>query len=144
MAIEQNQKTAPEVGVPPKRYDKGERRYKHVGRSASAAVDLGNPKKVVGKCPNNIPQALRVKLLQTAISAKPIDPELGYAKHLYLTYQGIIYECATSDFGLTYHAYPYHGVMRRSLLNALRGSIDATLNPVAFGQWEQAHIEVRG
>ena len=134
----------PMVSAGARRYDKGERRHKHSGKSASATIDMGNPKRVIGKCPNNIMQAQRERLLQAAITLAPVDPELGYNKHLYLSYEGTIYECATSDYGTTYHAYPYHGSMLRGLIAALRAQPDAQSYPVEFDRWIRDHVGVRG
>ena len=136
-------KSVSATSVPGRRYDKGERRLKHVGRSATATIDDGNPKKKVGKCPNNIAQTQRELLLQNAIPA-PGAPTAPYAKRLYLTHEGVIYECQTSDQGSTYHAYPYDGRMRRALVDALRALPDAMAHKVQFDEWVDEHINLVG
>lgn len=140
--VAQSQATPP--SLPARRYDKGERRHKHSGREATASVDLGNPKKVVGKCPNNIAQSLREELLQKAIVLETPDAGSNYDKYLYLTYEGIVYECATSDFGTSYHAYPYHGKMLSSSVEKLRVLPDAKAHPDAFQSWVDDHVKTRG
>jgi hypothetical protein len=69
-------------GVVERRYDKGERRYKHVGKTSQPEFHHpeDNPKRVVGKCPNNIPDADRDTLLAAAISPGNGDRDLNHAE----------------------------------------------------------------
>jgi hypothetical protein len=52
-------------------YDKGERRFKHVGRGPDPVIDFDDsqPKKWVGKCPSTLSEVDRRNLLNEAIAA---------------------------------------------------------------------------
>jgi hypothetical protein len=134
------------VGVePPKRvYEKGEKRLKHVGRSAEATVDTGNPRKVVGKCPNNIPDDKKAQVLQTAIAESPDERDSQFPSRMFAVYQGVIYDCRTTTRGKSYHAFPYHGDMLRGLHDLLAQSVDALENPRAFKLWVAKHVILIG
>jgi hypothetical protein len=127
-----------------RRYDKGERRVKHVGSTSAAEIvfEAGNPRKVVGKCPNTITPALRQKLLGSAIPGPNGDRVLEAAKKLYAVYEGVIYEAQTSDAGMTYHAYPYHGPLNGRLIKTLRPMVSGFENE--FENWIKVHITPRG
>jgi hypothetical protein len=134
-------------GRPPRLvYDKGERRHKHVSRSARAEIvfERGNPKRAVGRCPNDIDQTTREALLQTAIPSPNGDRDLDAPRILYAVYQGVIYEARTSDGGRSYHAYPYHGPLSGRLIRSLRDmTVDSGFEE-AFEAWIRTHIEPRG
>src|SRR5271166_6437308 len=52
-------------------YDKGERRFKHVGKGPKPYIefDARQPRKWVGKCPDSIPDSKKKELLNRAIAA---------------------------------------------------------------------------
>jgi len=105
-----------------RRYDKGERRYKHVGSGALPEIvfDPTAPRRWVGKCPSTVKSQDMIQLLQEAIAGSNGDRSLLFPKKLYVVHDGTIYEAQTTDQGKSYHAYPYHGKLRKSLLADLR------------------------
>ena len=125
-------------------YDKGERRHKHAGNNAFAEVafEHDNPKRAIGKCPNNVGQATREALLQEAIPAPNGDRDADFPKALYAVHDGVIYEAQTSDAGRSYHAYPYHGPLAGRLVNALWLKAQGGGSESAFENWVKTHVEV--
>ena len=129
-----------------RKYDKGERRFKHVGKGPEPYIefDEGQPRKWVGKCPDTIPDAKKKELLNAAIAAPNGDRDVDYVKQLYVVHEGAIYEARTSDAGHSYHAYPYKGRLSRSILQKLE-AMAVTENTVqAFKAWISNYIEVGG
>ncbi len=129
-------------GPPQRKYDKGEKRLKHVGPSAEATVDTGNPKKVVGKCPNNIPDDKKLEVLNSAIAESPEERNLPFPARMFAVYQGVVYNCRTTTRGESYHAFPYHGEMARGLYDKLATSEDARKHSKAFRNWMAKHVRV--
>ncbi len=68
------------------RYDKGERRFKHVGKGAHPVFEFhdSEPKTWVGKCPSTLSERDRTKLLNEAIGAPNCDRHLPVPKKLYV------------------------------------------------------------
>lgn len=58
-------------------YDKGERRFKHVGKGPDPVVEFdgSQPKKWVGKCPSTLSEVDQSNLLNEAIAAPNGDRE---------------------------------------------------------------------
>jgi hypothetical protein len=129
---------------PRRKYEKGEKRFKHVGRSATASVDEGNPKKVVGKCPNNIPDATKEAVLQTAIPDASPDRNNPFPWRMFAVHEGVIYDCRTTTRDSSYHAFPYHGEMLRSLHDELEQTDDAKAHSREFKRWVAKHVKVIG
>ncbi|WP_146144703.1 hypothetical protein [Phreatobacter cathodiphilus] len=129
-----------------RKYDKGERRFKHVGKGAEPEffVPEDNPKKIVGKCPRSISNEERDRLLQIAIPIDNGDREVPAAKKLYAVRQGAIYEAQTSDFGISYHAYPFRGKLRESVLDKLRNMAEREGCLSQFDDWVRMHIVRHG
>lgn len=77
-----------------RRYDKGERRFKHVGKGAHPVIEFDDsePRKWIGKCPSTLSEADRTTLLNEAIGAPNGDRELSVPKRLYVVHEGAIYE----------------------------------------------------
>ncbi len=127
-------------------YDKGERRFKHVGQGPDPYIvfDEHQPRKWVGKCPDNIPDATKHEVLNGAIAAPNGDREASYAKRLYAVYRGAIYEAQTSDGGSTYHAYPYKGKLSKALVQALEVMAIAEGTLETFKDWIDKHIGIGG
>jgi hypothetical protein len=127
-------------------YDKGERRFKHVGRRPEAYIqfDDSSPKKWIGKCPNNIPDTVKAEILNKAIPAASADAEIAYVDRLYAVYQGVVYEAMSSDEGQTYHAYPYRGRLTKALVIQLKAMAIAEGSLMALKDWFADHIEYGG
>ena len=131
---------------PPQRtYDKGERRYKHVGGSKpEIEFDRNDPKKWIGKCPSTLTQDDRARLLNEAVAAPNGDRELDVPKRLYVVHDGAIYEAQTSDRGTTYHAYPYRGKLSSDLLTLLEAMAEEKACADEFTVWvKKAHRSSR-
>lgn len=129
-----------------RRYDKGERRFKHVGKGDQPVIELdkGNPKKWVGKCPSGIPQSDLEKLLNTAVEAPNGDRDLDVAKKLYVVRKGAIYEAQTSDGGTTYHGYPYKGKLSGAILDELKKMAEKEKSVDEFSSWVKKYIVRHG
>jgi hypothetical protein len=129
-----------------RKYDKGERRFKHVGKGSKPYIefDQRQPRKWVGKCPDTIPDARKKELLNAAIAAPIGDRDVDYVKQLYVVHEGAIYEAQTSDAGRSYHAYPYKGRLSRSILRELEAMAVNENTVQAFNDWVSNYIEVGG
>lgn len=129
-----------------RKYDKGERRFKHAGRKSKPEIqfDERQPRKWVGKCPDNVPDVKKAALLNQAVAGPTGDREVGYIKQLYIVHEGAIYEAQTSDAGRSYHAYPYKGKLPRSLLRVLEDMAVAEGSAEAFTKWVKEYIETGG
>lgn len=114
----------PDVRPPERRraYDKGERRRKHVTQSNKPEIKpcYDSPRRVEGKCPANIPDDVRDRLLERAVPLPNPDRNLKGPKKIYAVLEGVIYEAQTSDQGRTYHAYPFKGKLGDGIISALR------------------------
>ena len=129
-----------------RRYDKGERRHKHDGRTAAPAIefDRKKPRKWIGKCPNNVTVEQRVALLNEAVAGSSGDRSLAGPKTVYAVHDGAVYEAQTSDGGASYHGYPYRGPLPGRIVRVLRQRADQKECRDAFDRWVKEHIEVRG
>ena len=101
----------------PRKYDKGEKRYKHEGPGPDPEIRFfkDQPKRHVGLCTAAMSAQLRLQLLYEAIPAPVGDRDINYDKYLYVVHDGAVYEARTSDAGVTYHGFPYRGRLARSL-----------------------------
>ena len=129
-----------------RQYDKGERRFKHVGSGSEPVIecDDGNPRLWVGKCPSTILEADRKRLLNEAMAAPNGDRELAVAKKLYVVHDGAIYEAQTSDQGHTYHGYPYKGKLSAIILEGLTAMAEKQGCRDAFANWVKKYIVRHG
>lgn len=129
-----------------RRYDKGERRFKHVGAKPKPVIEFNNqdPKKWIGKCPSSLSEPERTRLLNEAIAAPNGDRELDCPKKLYVVHEGAIYEAQTSDGGITYHGYPYKGRLSSSILTGLKEMAEQKRCVPAFRAWVKNHITLHG
>jgi hypothetical protein len=126
----------------PRKYDKGEKRFKHEGRGSDPEIKFfkDQPSRFVGLCPAGMAADLRLRLLNEAIAAPAGDRDIDYDKYLYVVHEGAIYEARTSDAGTTYHGFPYRGSLGRQVVEQLRtmarnkGCLDA------FEEWVKKHI----
>jgi hypothetical protein len=129
-----------------RKYDKGERRFKHVGKGPRPYIefDKTQPRKWVGKCPDTVPDTKKQELLNKAIAAPNGHRDVEYVKQLYVVHQGAIYEAQTLDAGRSYHAYPYKGRLSRSLLQELEAMAVKDDTVQEFKDWVGNNIEVGG
>lgn len=127
------------------RYDKGDRRLKHVGKSdvPEIAVDPRQPRKLIGKCPKGLEKRAAI-ILRRSVAGSAGDRLGGYAKHRYAVHNGTIYEAATSDRGETYHGYPYAGKLPRALVECLRRCAVREGTTHIFDKWVDDHITFHG
>jgi len=126
-----------------RRYDKGERRFKHVGRQPFAEIefDQGNPKMSIGKCPNTLSPDDCKEMLKDAVAGPNGDRDIDYPKKLYTVRDGVIYEAQTTTAGHSYHGYPYRGRLPRSLLKELERIADEKKCATEFKAWVKRHIQ---
>lgn len=131
---------------PARSYDKGERRYKHVGKTDRPEIQFipGNPRMWIGKCPASLTADDRTRLVNEAIPASNGDRELSAPRKIYTVHEGAIYEGQTSDRGKTYHGYPYRGKLAGRLLIALKEIAVAKECVKEFDSWVKQHIEEHG
>ena len=135
-----------ELGQRERNYDKGERRKKHVGKSKTPEFqfDIGNPRKVIGKCPIDISEEERLILLRNAVEVDNGDRDLPAPKKLYAVHKGAIYEAQTSDHGRTYHGYPFRGKLGDDIIERLAKMADEKGHRKAFNRWVKANIKRHG
>lgn len=131
---------------PARKYEKGKDRFKHVGKSDKPEIEYvtSNPRHRVGRCPHKMPDTLKTQLLNEAISADNGDREIDFAKRLYVVHEGAIYRAETTDWGISYHAYPYAGKLGRSLLTELGKMAAAKGCHAEFDIWVKDYIEMHG
>jgi hypothetical protein len=127
------------------KYDKGDRRKKHVGAASHAVVEFDDrqPRKLVGKCPRGL-EKQAAQILAKSIPSCSSARRGNYAKHRYAVHEGVIYEAATSDRGETYHGYPYHGKLAKALVLELRKEAAKQSCATIFDKWVDDHIEYHG
>ena len=127
-------------------YDKGDRRYKHVNTAASPrfVTKHGNPKHVIGQCPNGMSAALLDHLVNEAFPTSSDSSCTAFPKRVYVVHDGAIYQAMTSDQGKTYHGYPYQGKLSSSMLTALRKMAINKGCLGGFDQWVDRYIERHG
>ncbi len=125
-----------------RRYDKGERRHKHNGSRPVPDVvfERGHPRRAIGKCPNNVAVAQAQAALGSAIPIPSPSLPPSPSERLYTTHLGVIYECRTSDRGVTYHAYPFHGTLPSDFVAALRARLTTAAERSAFDSWNRQHV----
>src|SRR5260370_24665362 len=128
----------------PRKYDKGEKRFKHEGRAPHPEIRFfkGKPKRHVGLCPVGMPADLRLNLLNEAIPAPAGDRDIDYDKYLYVVHEGAIYEARTTDAGITYHAFPYRGTLPKHIVEQLWAMARNKDCLGAFEKWVKNHIQL--
>ena len=127
----------------PRKYDKGEKRVKHEGRTHLPEIRFfpNQPRRHVGLCPKGFPDDLRLQLLNEAIAAARGDRDIDYDKYLYVVHEGVIYEARTSDAGVTYHAFPYRGTLSNEIVERLRTMARNKNCLDSFERWIKKHIQ---
>ncbi|HEX4078835.1 MAG TPA: hypothetical protein VHX61_08190 [Rhizomicrobium sp.] len=129
-----------------RRYEKGERRYKHVGKTAAPEIRFfpDDPKRWEGLCPNSLTSADHLTLLNEAITGSNGDREIPFPKSLWTVHNGAIYKADTTDRGKSYHGYPYRGKLARGLMDRLREMAVAKGCERQFDDWVKQHITMHG
>lgn len=104
-----------------RKYDKGERRTKHVSSSPVAEFRSsgGNPNRLIGKCPAGMSASLLDKLVNEAIPVANAQPNLAFHKKIYVVHEGVVYEAQSSDQGTSYHGYPFSGRLPSAVITEL-------------------------
>ncbi|MFA6114191.1 MAG: hypothetical protein WC729_09360 [Sphingomonas sp.] len=127
------------------KYDKGDRRKKHVGTTSEPVIELDphQPRKLIGKCPKGL-ERQAAAILKRSLAGPRGDRPGSYAKHRYAVHNGTIYEAATSDRGETYHGYPYHGKLAKALVAELRKYAVEDEMEAQFDKWVRDHITAHG
>lgn len=129
-----------------RRYDKGDRRHKHVHSAPEPCfqVEHGNPKRVIGKCLKGMKPPLLDALINQAIP--PVEDPSGRAfdKRLYVVHDGAIYEAQSSDRGKSYHGYPYKGKLSSATIARLRQMAEDKGCLDQFKRWVDDHVERHG
>ena len=128
-----------------RRYDKGERRFKHVGTSDEPVIEFDKkiPQKWIGKCPRGLEEKAE-EILRTAIPAPKGGRDVDYDKVLHAVHDGAIYEAQTSDGGASYHGYPYRGKLSGRSIEALRDMATTKGCLDSFEAWVKKHIVRHG
>jgi hypothetical protein len=131
---------------PGRRYDKGERRFKHVGKGPEPKIQFlsDEPKRWEGKCPNGLSSGDHVRLLNEAIPGNKGDRDIDFPKNLYVVHDGAVYEAATTDRGKSYHGYPYRGKLPKRLIDELREMAVEKACEKQFDDWIKRHISTHG
>jgi hypothetical protein len=139
MATDKGEETS-EVSA--RRYDKGERRFKHIGQGSYAEIVFvdGNPKMAIGKCPNTLTPKDCEALLEGAVAGPNGDREIDFPKKLYTVRDGVIYEAQTTTGGRSYHGYPFRGRLSRKLLRELEIMAGEKKCETEFKAWVKLHI----
>ena len=129
-----------------RRYDKGERRFKHIGRGSRPEFEttFSHPQRWVGKCPSELTLTTIQSLLDDAVAVPAPDREIAAPKRLYAVHEGAIYEAQTSDGGASYHGYPYRGRLGSRLLDVLRGVARDKGCLDEFENWSKQYIVTGG
>jgi hypothetical protein len=126
-----------------RKYDKGEKRFKHEGTGPDPKIQFlkNQPRRFVGKCPAGMSAQVRTQLLNDAVAGPEGDREIDYPKYLYVVHNGAIYEARTSDAGVSYHGFPYRGKLARQMVNQLRAMAQEKKCLDAFEDWVKKHIQ---
>ncbi|MCE4512807.1 hypothetical protein [Xanthomonas hortorum] len=129
-----------------RKYDKGDRRTKHVNNKPEPLIvyENGNPKRPVGKCPSDLSHDLREQLLNEAIAPPIPDPPPIFVSKLYVVHEGVVYECNSSDHGTSYHGYPYVGRLSSTVINDLRLMAERKECLRDFEKWAGKYIKRHG
>lgn len=119
---------------------------KHVGKTDRPEIRFNNdnPKFYTGLCPRGISDALKEALLEEAVADGPGDREIDFPKRLFVVHDGTIYRAETTDWGKSYHAYPYRGKMGRALLARMSQMAAEKGCQKSFDDWVNKHIEQHG
>ncbi len=129
-----------------RRYERGDNRRKHVGRSATPEIVVSPNGEATGKCPTGLTAEHRQILLDRAVAHITASPySQAFPKRLYaVDRDGTVYTAQTSNPGDSYHGYPYAGPMGKRLIEALRAKARTQKCEAEFNQWLKRYIVIGG
>lgn len=132
--------------APMRAYEKGVDRFKHVGSKDVPEITFVNhsPKHRLGLCPRGVSHELKIRLLNEAIPDHNGDRDLAFPKRLHVVHEGTIYRAETTNYGKSYHAFPYAGKLGKGIVAALATMADAKECRREFDKWLDMHIELHG
>jgi hypothetical protein len=135
--------TLPKNSRSARRYEKGQRRFKHVGKSVEPTFrrEDARPKQWIGLCPNNFSQDDLQRLVDEAVAAPNGDRDLDFPKRLHVVEKGAIYRLETTDRGKSYHGYPFRGRLSRKIIEELREMAKNKDCVPEFEDWLKKYID---
>lgn len=81
-------------------------------------------------------------MVNEAIPAANGDRELPFAKRLHVVEKGAIYRLETTDWGKSYHGYPYRGALTRTIEGQLRAMATQKACLGEYEDWLKDYIEL--
>lgn len=88
------------------RYDPGEGRKKHAWPKDEAGFEPSG-KDPVGKCPQSITREKAEELLHAGFPVYEDDDEIP--SRIYNVYKGVVYEARRTEYGKSFHGFPWRG-----------------------------------
>jgi hypothetical protein len=89
------------------RYDPGEGRKKHAWPKDEAGFEPSG-KGPVGKCPQSISREFAEQLLNEGIPVFE-DDDSEVPERIYNVYKGVVYEARRTEYGKSFHGFPWRG-----------------------------------
>ena len=90
----------------PYRYDPGEHRLKHCSDRPQAHFRQEGSA-FTGVCPSTLSKRKAEELLQHGVPH--YRPGTGHPEKVYAVYEGVVYEARCTEYGMTYHGFPWRG-----------------------------------
>jgi len=122
-------------------YDRGSGRFKHCWKRPFAGfepTDEDQPiNKQVGKCSSKIRQDDAQVLLDDGIPVK--DQNDRHPGIIYNVFEGIPYEAVPTEYGKSYHGYPWQGRMPKVVLGRLRSRAEEQGFLSQFNSWVEKY-----
>lgn len=121
------------------RYERGEGRHKHRWNKDEAGFVPGD-KGAVGKCPKSITEELATEILNQGVAYFDRPDDLVPAK-IYAVYKGVIYEAVPTQYGVSWHGYPWRGDLKgrrplpSKIMRQLRKQSEESGYISEFEQW---------
>lgn len=128
-------------------YDRADHRWKHCWNQPYADFAPRHWGQV-GKCSNQITDAIATELLQGAMrdelyvedSLTEGDDETFYPEEVYAVYDGAIYVAVPTRAGISYHGYPYKGTLNKRLVKKLQAKAEEADCAAKFKKWVKEYI----
>lgn len=121
------------------RYERGEGRHKHCWAKPVAGFEPSG-KGAIGKCPNDIDEALAEEILNRGVPLYEAEED-DYPARIYAVHRGVIYEAVPTRPGVSYHGYPWRGdipgrpALPRGVLKKLEDLALAANEEREFKKW---------